>query len=103
MFGKATIQIPQSGHIGRSVTRGLSDELALSIGRTAARTLEISDGFVIVTKESGDIMVIGNDPDNNDVVIGHLLQDKPYKQCANKKGMVRQWLWDLGRIIRKGR
>ncbi len=75
MFGKATIQLPQSGHIGRSVTRGLSDELALTIGRAAARTLAISDGFVIVTKESGDIVVIGNDPDNNDVVMGHIMKD----------------------------
>ncbi len=72
MFGKATLEIPNSGVIGPSCTTGLSDELAMTIGRTAARTLSEQDGYVIVTLESGSVRVIGYDTIHDRVVIGRL-------------------------------
>ena len=59
MYGKATLDIPAVGNIGRSRTDGLSDELALILGRTAAWTLSEQDGYVTVTLESGLRRIIG--------------------------------------------
>ncbi len=70
MFGKATLDIPASGNIGPSRTDGLSDELAMVLGRSAARTLSEQDGYVTVSLESGETKVIGYCTDT--VTIGHL-------------------------------
>lgn len=70
MFGNATIEIPASGHIGPSQTDGLSDELAIAIGRLAARTLSEPDTFVTVTLENGTVTIIGHNDVDNTVVIG---------------------------------
>ncbi len=43
MFGKATIDIPTSGNIGRLTVEGLSDELAMCYGRVIAGTLSEQD------------------------------------------------------------
>lgn len=59
MFGQATLEIPRSGDIGPSRTDGLSDQLAMTIGRTAAWTLSEQDGYVTVTLESGSVRLIG--------------------------------------------
>jgi len=72
MFGKATLQIPGSGDIGPSEYRGLSDELAMAIGRRAATTLSEHDGFVVVTLSDKQIRVIGNDTIRNELIIGRL-------------------------------
>lgn len=69
MFGSATLSIPADGAIGLSHTEGLSDELARTIGRIAARTLPDYKEFVTVTLESGRVVTIGpNDPVDMDVV-----------------------------------
>ncbi len=60
MFGQAIVKIPQAGDIGPSRTDGLSDELAMAIGRTAARTLSEQDGYVTVRLESGKTILIGH-------------------------------------------
>lgn len=70
MFGQATIDIPASGTIGRSVTDGLSDELAMVLGLTAANTLSEQDGFVVVTLSDGTKRVIGYDTVKGTMVIG---------------------------------
>lgn len=70
VFGNATIEIPASGHIGPSKTNGLSDELAITIGRLAARTLSEPNAFVTVTLENGTITIIGHNDVDNTVVIG---------------------------------
>ncbi len=75
MFGQATLQIPRSGNIGPSTTRGLSDKLAMTIGRTTAMTLSDEDGCVIATMSNGDIRIIGHDTTSGKIVIGHLLRD----------------------------
>ena len=72
MFGKATLSIPQSGDIGPSYTKGLSDTLAMTIGLTAALCLSEQDGFVIVTLESGEEKVIGHDDLRGVLNIGRL-------------------------------
>ncbi len=59
MFGQATLEIPQSGNIGPSQTIGLSDRMAMIMGRTAASTLSEYDGFVRVCLESGEVRLIG--------------------------------------------
>lgn len=64
MYGKATLDIPASGVIGPSRTEGLSDELAMTIGRTAARTLSEPDGFVTVTLENGSKFFLDIDAPN---------------------------------------
>ncbi len=65
MFGTATLDIPRSGVIGPSRTEGLSDKMAIAIGRAAAWTLSERDDRVTVSLESGQIMVIGFDRDTN--------------------------------------
>jgi hypothetical protein len=75
MFGKATLDIPQNGPIGPSHTIGLSDELAMTIGRTAAWTLSDKHMFVTVTLESGEVIEISdrrNEARLDGKVIGHL-------------------------------
>lgn len=57
MFGQTTLEIPRSGNIGPSRTEGLSDDLAMTIGRMAAKTLSEHDGPVIISL--GDGRVIG--------------------------------------------
>jgi len=59
MYGKASIRIPSSGNIRLSYCDGLSDRLAMTIGRRAAETLSDDDGFVTVVLESGRVVVIG--------------------------------------------
>lgn len=71
MYGKATLEIPQSGVIGPSKTEGLSDEMAMTIGRAAAWTLSERDEFVTVTLESGSVRVIGQDTVRGKLTIGH--------------------------------
>lgn len=72
MFGQATLDIPQSGTIGPSHTKGLSDTMAMTIGRTAAWTLSEDEDYVIVTLESGSMIIIGLDTLLNKIVIGRL-------------------------------
>lgn len=54
MFGNATLEIPASGVIGPTRVDGLSDELAMTIGRVAAMTLSEQDGHITVSLESGE-------------------------------------------------
>lgn len=70
MFGNATVNIPDDGIIGPSLTDGLSDELAIAIGRLAARTLSEPDAFITVTLENGTVTIIGHNDVNNTIVIG---------------------------------
>jgi len=72
MFGQATLQIPKVGNIGPSTTRGLSDKLAMMIGRVAAQTLSEEDGWVIATMSDGMVKVIGCDTTTGETIIGHL-------------------------------
>ena len=72
MYGKAVLNIPACGDIGPSRTPGLSDELAMAIGLTAARTLSEQDGYVTVLLESGETVVIGHDTIHDRLVIGRL-------------------------------
>jgi hypothetical protein len=58
MFGNATLSIPANGVIGPSKTDGLSDQLAMVMGRLAAQTLSEPDAFVTVTLESSEVVVI---------------------------------------------
>ncbi len=81
MFGQATLEIPQIGNIGPSETRGLSDALALTFGRIAARTLSEPEGFIKVTLTSGSVRVIGYDTTNNKVTIGRLIPN--YRLCGD--------------------
>ena len=76
MFGTATLEIPKIENIGPLRTEGLSDELAMSFGRIAARMLSEDDGFVTVTLESGTVRVIGNDTIANVLTIGRLVRYK---------------------------
>jgi hypothetical protein len=55
MFGKAILEIPQSGDIRPSRTEGLSDALAMRMGRIAAETLSEHDGPVVVWLEDGRV------------------------------------------------
>lgn len=72
MFDKATLEVPASGNIGPSTTKGLSDEMAMGYGMLFARTLSDHDGFVKVTLESGSVRVIGHDTLRDKVTIGRL-------------------------------
>lgn len=72
MFGTTTLEIPQVGDIGPSRTEGLSDELAMVIGLTAAWTLSEQDGFVIVTLADGTARVIGHDTIKGELTFGRL-------------------------------
>lgn len=72
MYGTATLEIPQVGNIRASRTEGLSDKLALVMGRVAAWTLSEQDGFVIVTLEDGRGWTIGNDTAKGELVFGRL-------------------------------
>lgn len=76
MFGQASLSIPQVGHIGPSRTEGLSDELALILGRTAAMTLSEQDGFVVVTLSDGQVKAIGFDTARGEVTIGRLVPSR---------------------------
>ena len=59
MFGKAILDIPASGSIGRSRTEGLSDDMAVSFGRIAALTLLDTDDRVTVTLSTGSVLYLG--------------------------------------------
>lgn len=72
MFGKATLDIPKVGDIGPTHMDGLSDALAMTMGRAAAWTLSEQDGFVTVTLESGSVRVIGHDTCRHKLTIGRL-------------------------------
>ena len=72
MFGNATLYIPRCGNIGPSRTPGLSDELAMAIGRAAGRTLSEEDGYVTVILESGETKLIGHDTIRGELVMGRL-------------------------------
>jgi len=61
MFGTTRLYIPGSENIGPSFYEGLSDEVALASGRTAAYTLSDDDGPVLVTLSDGTSKVIGYD------------------------------------------
>ena len=56
MFGNATLSIPGNGVIEPTCTDGLSDDLAMAIGRLAARILSEHDGPVIVSLEDGRVI-----------------------------------------------
>ncbi len=64
---QATITIPKSGPFPETTHDGLSDDLALSLGRRAAHTLSDGDGDVVLVLESGEAITIGR---NNET--GHL-------------------------------
>ena len=70
MFGNATVSIPDDGVIGPSETGGLSDDLAMSIGRIAALTLSEPNTFVTVTLECRAVVIIGHNENTNDIIIG---------------------------------
>ena len=72
MFGEATLYIPENEDIGPTYDVGLSDELAMSIGRTAAWTLSDEHMFVIVTLANGSVRVIGHDTVRGELTIGRL-------------------------------
>jgi hypothetical protein len=72
MFGQATLEIPRAGDTGPSRTIGLSDDLAMIMGRIAAWTLSEQDGCVAVTLESGEVKLIGHDTSTNALVFGRL-------------------------------
>lgn len=61
MYGKATIEIPASGNIGRSRTTGLSDQQAIGFARIAAMTLSEHDTYVTLTLQSGEVRFIGQE------------------------------------------
>lgn len=68
----ATITIPKCGPFPESTHDGLSDELAMSFGRRAAKTLSDDDGFVTVRLSTGKHLVIGHADDNGNMVIGRV-------------------------------
>lgn len=76
MFGNATIEIPNSGNIGPSRHEGLSDVLALVLGRCAARTLSDEDGYVTITYSDGTKKLIGHDAANDRLVFGRLTRPR---------------------------
>jgi hypothetical protein len=78
MFGNATLTIPENGVIGPTHVEGLSDELAITIGRIAAMTL--SDAFITVTLECGILVVIGCDEFTGEIVIRRC---DGYREYAN--------------------
>lgn len=56
---QATITIPKSGPFPETTHDGLSDDLALSLGRQAAHTL--SDGEVVIVLTTGEVLTIGRE------------------------------------------
>lgn len=78
MFGNATIDIPGNGVIGLTHMEGLSDQLALCIGRIAAMTLP--DAFITVILEGGTLVVIGCDEFSGEIVTRHC---DGYREYAN--------------------
>lgn len=72
MYGKARVNIPASLGIGPFSVEGLSDDLAIITGRTAARTLSVQDGFVQVTLNDGRELVIGHCELTGKLTIGRL-------------------------------
>lgn len=72
MVSKAVLGIPRSGNIGLTLTDGLSDEVAFSMGRIAARTLSEQDGPVTVLLQCGTIIVIGRNTLRGKLTIGRL-------------------------------
>ena len=82
MFGKATLDIPRSGNIGHSRTEGLSDDLAMALGRLAAHVLPECDGPVRVQLESGQQVVIGHDSWSGKVTIGYPISMDTIRQCG---------------------
>lgn len=58
MFGTATLYLPRIGDIGPLKTEGLSDALALTLGRTAVCTLLDHNECVVVRLESGKVRVL---------------------------------------------
>ena len=72
MYGKATLDLPHSGVIGSERYVGLSDALAVSIGRIAAMTLSDEHEFVTVSLESGETVMIGQDTLSGQLHIGRL-------------------------------
>jgi len=75
MFGKATLEIPRSGNIGPSWTEGLSDDLAMALGRLAAHVLTECDGPVMVRLESGQQAIIRHDTWSGRITIGHPMKE----------------------------
>lgn len=78
MFGNATVSIPTNGVTGPSETSGLSDELAIIIGRIAAMTLP--DAFITILLEGGILVIIGCDELTGNVVIRRC---NGYREYAN--------------------
>jgi len=76
MFGKAKIEIPRSGNIGPSQLDGISDVMALGMGRIAAMTLSEQDGYVVVTLSNTQVKVIGHDTTTGEIVIGRLVKGR---------------------------
>lgn len=76
MFGNATLDIPRSGVIGPTSYPGLSDKLALVLGRFAARTLSDEDGCVKITYSDGSVKLIGHDTANDLLVFGRLTRPR---------------------------
>lgn len=72
MFRIATLEIPRSGNIGPSRYPGLSDHLALVLGRFAARTLSDEDGCVVITYSDGSVKLIGYDTAEDVLVMRRL-------------------------------
>lgn len=70
MFGKATLELPATHDSDRYETDGLSDRLALSLGRIAATTLSDKESRITVTLEDGTVLLIGLDRVSGKVVIG---------------------------------
>lgn len=68
MFGNATLEIPASGIIGPTQVDGLSDELAMTIGRVVARTLSEYDEPVTVLLENGKMAVIGRERPDGTII-----------------------------------
>lgn len=78
MFGSATIDIPGNGVIGPTHVEGLSDQLAVCMGRIAAMTLP--DAFITAILESGILIVIGCDEFTGEIVIRRC---EGYREYAN--------------------
>jgi hypothetical protein len=72
MYGTATLEIPQAGDIRPSRTEGLSDRMAMVMGRIAALTLSEQDSFVIVTLADGTARTIGHDTVKGELTFGRL-------------------------------
>ena len=83
MVGKATIHIPASNNIGETTVVGLSDDVAIGIGRIAAMTLSDDNHIpVTVTLENGLVLLIGYDLITDRIVIGR----DGYREYAGEWG-----------------